>query len=213
MATDNSQLPFLSQTPKVVKMSISASPRSKQNNSPHWSRHITIDLILRALHKTFLHPFIAWLIPVCLRAQATPYSHPAFTITVAYAAILTFVLILAQLNKRIGYGAPREVDLEEEVVVVTGGASGVGLLIASMYGMRGVSVAVLDVKQPDPDGTDGLGFEEMPSVEYYRCDVGDRKQVEEVAKRIENDVRLTIQSTCHSILQALHLHSCSQIPK
>ncbi|KAI1911778.1 hypothetical protein LOZ61_003650 [Ophidiomyces ophidiicola] len=166
-----------------------SSPTSyRQPHDLHWTEHVSLDLFLRALHKTFLHPFIAWLIPLCLRAQATPYSHPAFITTVAYASLLSLVVLLAMVNRRIAYGLPRTVDLEEEVVVITGGASGVGLLIAKIYGMRGVSVAVLDEKTPDREGKDGLGFEEMPSVEYYRCNVGDEAQVEEVARRINNDL-------------------------
>ncbi|EEP82444.1 conserved hypothetical protein [Uncinocarpus reesii 1704] len=167
-------------------MAVSQASPTSRSNASHWLQYFTLDLVLRALNRTFLHPFIAWLIPLCLRAQVTPFSHPSFIIATAYATVLTLLYAVAVINKRIAYGLPRDVDLEEEVVVVTGGASGVGLLIAQMYGMRGVSVAVLDVKRPDEK--QGLGFEEMPSVEYYQCDVGDRSQVEEVARRIEHDL-------------------------
>jgi len=68
----------------------------------------------------------------------------------------------------------------EEVVVITGGASGLGLLIAEVYGMRGVTVAVLDVREPEGG--------EARNVEFYKCDVGDRKQIEAVAKDIERDL-------------------------
>ena len=64
-------------------------------------------------------------------------------------------------------------------MVVTGGSSGLGRLIAEVYGMRGVAVAVLDVERPK---------DEMQGVEFYQCDVGNRTQVEEVAARIRNDV-------------------------
>lgn len=66
--------------------------------------------------------------------------------------------------------------------MITGGASGLGLLIAEVYGMRGASVAVLDVRE--------LENQEARGVEFYRCDVGDRAQVASVAKQIEQDVRL-----------------------
>lgn len=89
---------------------------------------------------------------------------------------------MSAVNKRVAYGAPREVDFEEEVVLVTGGGSGIGRIIAETYGMRGVSVAVLDVRGGS------LGEGEMQNVRYYRCDVGDRAQVEEVARRVEEDV-------------------------
>ena len=72
---------------------------------------------------------------------------------------------------------------------MAGGASGQGLLIAEFYGMRGVSVAVLDVK---PEEEVDEGFQELPAVEYYRCDVGDRGEVEAVAARITKDVGFDI---------------------
>jgi len=92
--------------------------------------------------------------------------------------------VLRFTNERIAYGMPREVDLSREVIVVTGGGSGLGQLIAQIYGMRGVSVAVLDVKEVG----EVEGWDKLSGVEYYQCDVGDRKAVELTAKRIENDV-------------------------
>lgn len=78
----------------------------------------------------------------------------------------------------------RTVQLGEEVVVVTGGASGLGLLIARIYGMRGVRVAVLDVREVGHVE----GWEEGVGVEYYRCDIGERSEVEGTLKRIEMEV-------------------------
>jgi NAD(P)-dependent dehydrogenase (short-subunit alcohol dehydrogenase family) len=73
------------------------------------------------------------------------------------------------------------VDLSEEVIVITGGASGLGLLIAEVYGMRGATVAVLDVKE--------LESGEARGVSAYKCDVGDKEQLARVAVEIERDVR------------------------
>jgi NAD(P)-dependent dehydrogenase (short-subunit alcohol dehydrogenase family) len=72
--------------------------------------------------------------------------------------------------------------LGEEVIVITGGASGLGLLIAEVYGMRGATVAVLDVL--DLESGDARG------VTAYKCDVGDKAQVAKVAAQIEKEVRL-----------------------
>lgn len=82
---------------------------------------------------------------------------------------------------------PRTVDPAREVVLVTGGASGLGLLIAQMYGMKGASVAVLDIKD--------IGEEECEEffgvgVRYYRGDVGDRLVLESVRERIVEEVGL-----------------------
>jgi NAD(P)-dependent dehydrogenase (short-subunit alcohol dehydrogenase family) len=75
---------------------------------------------------------------------------------------------------------PREVVPSEEVIVITGGASGLGLLIAEVYGMRGATVAVLDVKEMENG--------EARGVTYYKCDVTDKAQIARVAAEIERDV-------------------------
>lgn len=83
---------------------------------------------------------------------------------------------------------PREVDLSDEVIVITGGASGLGLLTAEVYGMRGATVAVLDVNEME--NTEARG------VTYYKCDVGDKEQVVKVAAEIEIDVSSKIEDSC-----------------
>lgn len=89
------------------------------------------------------------------------------------------------MNRRIAHGRPRIVDPEREVVLVTGGASGLGLLIAQMYGMKGGSVAVLDIKdmaQEECEEAFGVG------VRYYRGDVGDRAVLQSVKEQVETEV-------------------------
>lgn len=149
-----------------------------------WYQHLTLDLVIKVLSQTFLHPFIAWIVVLCLRAQATPTDHPSFIIAVGYATLLTLFAAAKMLNHRLAYGTPREVDLSNEVIVVTGGGSGLGQLIAQIYGMRGASVAVLDIKEVG----EVEGWDELSGVEYYHCDVSDRRALEMTARRIEDDV-------------------------
>ena len=65
--------------------------------------------------------------------------------------------------------------------MITGGASGLGLLIAEVYGMRGVTVAVLDVKEAPQEG-------EARNVHFFKCDVGNQQQVTKVAEQIKEEV-------------------------
>jgi NADPH:quinone reductase-like Zn-dependent oxidoreductase len=109
------------------------------------------------------------------------WTHPAIQIAIGYASLLTALYFLDVLNKQIAFSEPRKVDFSDEVIVVTGGASGLGLLIAEVYGMRGATVAVLDVKD--------LESGEARGVSVYKCDVGDKDQVKKVAIEIERDVR------------------------
>ena len=156
------------------------SPFSSTTEKP-WHQDLTLDLLLHVVSKSICHPFVAWMIPLCLRAQATPYTAPSFVYTTAYAFFLTLLYFLSILNQRIAYGIPREVDLTDEVIVITGGASGLGLCIAEIYGMRGASVAVMDVKEVDERAR-------AEGVDFYTCDVGDREQGDRTWAQIVDDV-------------------------
>lgn len=68
--------------------------------------------------------------------------------------------------------------------MITGGANGLGKIIAETYGMRGASVAVLDVSGPEKES------EGLAGVQYYQCDVGDADAVEAAARKIEKEVCL-----------------------
>lgn len=115
-----------------------------------------------------------------MRAQAMTWTATAMQVAIGYASLLTALYFLGVLNRQIAYSKPRKVDFSEEVIVVTGGASGLGLLIAEVYGMRGATVAVLDVKD--------LEAGEARGVSVYKCDVGDKEQVAKVAVEIERDL-------------------------
>ncbi|EAW08109.1 putative short-chain dehydrogenase/reductase family protein [Aspergillus clavatus NRRL 1] len=149
-----------------------------------WHEHLTLDLLMSVLNRTLFHAFVAWVAVLSLRAQAIPYAHISFIIAAGYAAFLTILTVARAMNQRLAYGLPRPVDLSEEVVVVTGGASGLGLLIARIYGLRGVSVAVLDIK----DERDIDGWEEVSGVDYYRCDIAKRNEVEATAMKIKEEL-------------------------
>ncbi|CEI65259.1 hypothetical protein FVEN_g6309 [Fusarium venenatum] len=153
-------------------------PRPPQRES--WFAPLSIDLVLKVLNTTLLHPFVCWIIPLCFRAQTVKWEAPPMVAAIAWATIITLFWMANVINQRIAHGIPREVDLSEEVIVITGGASGLGLLIAEVYGMRGATVAVLDVNEME--NTESRG------VTYYKCDVGDKEQVAKVALQIEKDL-------------------------
>ncbi|KAJ5818418.1 hypothetical protein N7474_004009 [Penicillium riverlandense] len=155
-----------------------------------WHASLTLDTLLSVLYRTLLNPGLSWLLVLSLRAQVTPTTDPVFIGSVAYAVLLTALFVLKIVNQRVAHGVPRAVDFASEVIVVTGGASGLGLAIAQMYAMRGASVAVLDVAVLDDEryeevfGAQGVG----EGVKYYRCDVGDRKAVEDTRGMIEDEL-------------------------
>ena len=161
---------------------ISMGGEAHPSSDRPWHTFLTIDLMIHVLNRSIFHPFIAWLIPLCLRAVTTPYNAPEFIASCVWASIVSCSVVLGVVNKRVAYGIPREVDWDEEVVLITGGASGLGKILAETYGMRGASVAVLDVQRPEKES------EGLAGVQYYMCDVGDAAAVEQVKGQIEKDV-------------------------
>lgn len=153
-------------------------PRPPQRDS--WFAPLSIDLLVKVLNVTFLHPFVCWMIPLCFRAQTVRWDAPRMLGAFAWATLITLSWMASVINQRIAHGLPRDVDLSEEVIVITGGASGLGMLVAEVYGMRGASVAVLDVN--DMENGEARG------VTHYKCDVGDKKQVAKAAAEIERDL-------------------------
>lgn len=164
-------------TPPIIRTT------AKQPSPIPGPSRFTIDTILSVLSKSIFNPFIAWVLVLCLRAQVTPQTDPAWILTVTYASVLTALFITRTINHRLAYGQPRTVD--DEVVLVTGGASGLGLLIAQNYAMRGASVAVLDIKGVDKDASEGSG-----TILHIACDVAEREALEKARQRIEEEVCL-----------------------
>ena len=140
------------------------------------------------------------MLPLSLRAMAAPYSSTSFIATFTYASIVNVIFLLGVLSAKYAYGKPREMDLEEEVVVIVGGKGGLGGCIAEVYGMKGVRTVVLDVAvNKDEEEKD----EEAGGVSYYRCDVGNRQQVEEMWARLKSNVGTpTVLINCAAVVGA-----------
>lgn len=160
-----------------------------------WHHYLTIDLIWYVLGYTLFHPFVSWVLVLCLRAQYTPYENIEMRIAMGWALLMTAIGIFGLVNDRIAFGSPREVDLSEEVIVITGGVDGLGGLLAETYGMRNANIAVLDVKEVGQDEAEEKG------VTYYQCDVSDATQVEAAAAKIVEDVSIPSTSFGQALTQ------------
>jgi len=157
-----------------------------------WYQFLSIDLLLRVAKATIISPILCWLFPLALRAQAFHWHMTPLRYAVAYAVIIDFVWLLSYLDKRGRNGfkrvqAEEEEDEIEDVVVVTGGSSGLGQIVAEMFALKGITVAILDIKRPQMEGN--------YAIQYYECDVSDHKAVERVASQITEEVF----SSCHPI--------------
>ncbi|KAL9075414.1 MAG: hypothetical protein Q9157_004039 [Trypethelium eluteriae] len=152
-------------------------PARKGGHPVAWYKRFNIDLFLPGSNDLGVCAFYAWMIPLMVLARGASLSDRLLTITACGAIVVSLVWTLAIANRRLAYGPAREIQLSEEVVVITGGASGLGLLLAETFGMRGASVAVLDLKEQD----------EAKGVSFYKCDVSERCELEDVANRITDE--------------------------
>ena len=109
---------------------------------------------------------------------------------IVYALAVDLIYFLGVLNsagrngkfarkREVAEAGEAEAEVED-VVVVTGGSSGLGSLVAEIFALKGISVAVVDVKKPQMEGNYALT--------YYECDVSDPAAVHRVAQQIQQDV-------------------------
>jgi hypothetical protein len=168
--------------PSAMKEITVQLPKKHERPDAPWHQYLSIDVIWYVLGYTVFHPFVSWVVVLCLRAQYTPYGALEMRIAVAWSILMSAIGIFGIISERIAFGSPREVDLAEEVIVITGGADGLGGLLAETYGMRSANIAVLDIKEVDQDEAEEKG------ITYYQCDVSDAKQVEAAAAKIVKDV-------------------------
>src|SRR3954468_25059433 len=92
-------------------------PKSFDKPDEPWHHYLTIDLTWRVLGYTLLHPWVSWILVLCLRAQATPYESIEMRVAMVWAGLMSAFGIFGIISDKIAYGNSREVDLSEEVIV------------------------------------------------------------------------------------------------
>jgi len=141
---------------------------------------LDIDLVFKVLKNTLFSPFFVFFIPVFYIFAGAKTSDPSVIWSGSYYVLLclyyagTWISTLYRNQGNLLFSPPRY-DWGEQIVVVTGGASGVGELLANTLAVRNVTVAVLDVK---PIMT------ENHNIVYYKCNVSKWEEVEAVSKTI-----------------------------
>jgi all-trans-retinol dehydrogenase (NAD+) len=76
-------------------------------------------------------------------------------------------------------------DWSREIVLITGGSSGIGALIASQLAERGIKVVVLDLKSPAAADSKAKG---QANISFYETDVTSSSNITAVARAIRRDV-------------------------
>jgi hypothetical protein len=156
--------------------------------SPHpTTPSFSLDYTLHIL--SFLFPPLSYIYSLllsyilCLLAVGHPF--PTLPLTPLIVGVwYTLLYTLTTLNTRLGNGARRPLIWGEQIAVITGGAGGLGWLIAKILELKGVSVVIWDIKCPEEWTEDEEG-----GLKWYKVDVGNADEVEKVYKRVVDDVR------------------------
>lgn len=75
-------------------------------------------------------------------------------------------------------------DFNNKNIVITGGASGIGRLMAKSFAAKGANVIILDINQENLDKVVGEIVNDDNNGHGYICDVGNFSEVEKVKKKI-----------------------------
>jgi len=143
-----------------------------------------IDLVIKVLSHTAFSPFFLFLLPVFFFFHGQKLNDTPVVITSVYWVLVSsfwFLKWYSRLYRNQGnllFG-PGPLDWGEQIVVITGGASGVGELLANTLAVRNVTVVVLDVM---PIVTENY------NITYYKCDVTNPEEVEAVSKEVIEEI-------------------------
>lgn len=78
-------------------------------------------------------------------------------------------------------------DVSQETVLITGGGSGIGRLLALMFSGFGCHVIILDVNKEGLDETTRLIIKSGGSCRAYQCDISKRDYVYSIAEKIKQE--------------------------
>jgi NAD(P)-dependent dehydrogenase (short-subunit alcohol dehydrogenase family) len=82
-------------------------------------------------------------------------------------------------------------ELSSPYVIVTGGASGIGLSIVSLFHKQGAIVDVFDLRKPSDEVIESMGFDKT-TVHFHEVDITNQQQVKELVSIISIQRRIGI---------------------
>ncbi|KAF5010098.1 hypothetical protein FDECE_3714 [Fusarium decemcellulare] len=146
------------------------------------------DVLLRLFRQTALNP--ALLLPLVLLGRFTKKGQDlAILHPTAYRQLgRLFYVALARWasnwvsEKTRNNWVNDKYDWSREIVLVTGGAGGIGGEIVKLLDEHGVTVVVLDVQPMS------FNIAEKKNVHHYECDLRSPEQIEAVAEKIREEV-------------------------
>ncbi|KAL7412303.1 retinal short-chain dehydrogenase/reductase [Mrakia frigida] len=147
-----------------------------------------VEIIIKVLKLSVFSHFFAIFVPLTIRGQGYPWFSTPTVYGMIYAGLVCFFHLASHLltiatSPKPYLLQPGFVDWQDQIVLITGGASGLGGLLAETLAMRGVRVVVLDVRKGEWEGEVGVH-----NISWYQCDVSKKAEVDACAKRIREEI-------------------------
>ncbi|KAE8320559.1 hypothetical protein BDV39DRAFT_211554 [Aspergillus sergii] len=163
---------------------------------------VTLDGLVALIDGTILNPFLISLVPPLLHyGFQQPFSvswSPTGVVAlprvetgpyIKVACLLMTIGIILRWNRRLNRAALNNQLLgssvvpNKEIALITGGAGGIGAMLAKRLAAKGVTVAVLDVLPLQFETSKGGG-----QIHHYKCDITDYDAFEAVVRRIQKEL-------------------------
>jgi NAD(P)-dependent dehydrogenase (short-subunit alcohol dehydrogenase family) len=159
------------------------STRRQEDGEPIFD-DFNIDLVVQVMANTVFSPFFIFFIPIFYLFQGNGRHDPMVIYPGIYLILISsfwFFKWYSKLHRNQGklLWGPAPLDWSEQIVIITGGSSGIGELLANTLAARSVSVVVLDI---NPIQTENY------NISYYKCDVSKWEEVEAVSKRVIEEI-------------------------
>ncbi|KAK8861319.1 hypothetical protein IAR55_002138 [Kwoniella newhampshirensis] len=161
------------------------SKEEKPPRQPHHVRNsLSLDDVIAFVDGYIVSILFYVIVPILAFPRSDEYR--PYISYFATCTVLVYLIRLWNYPDRIPasqyfrlHAAP-ELNWEEQIVLITGGGSGIGALLAETLASRNVPVVVLTKDEPNSE-VDG-------EIHPYICDVSDYQQVESIADRVREEV-------------------------
>ncbi|KAG0303730.1 hypothetical protein BGZ98_006352 [Dissophora globulifera] len=137
----------------------------------------SIDFWLQMLDASVFHVSFPFFLIPCLKLYGFSNDSMPFIIAAVYGVTLFSVKTAYSFHER-SQRQGGKIDWEDEVVLITGGASGIGYLLAESLAIRRITVVVLDV----------LPVQSSLDIESFICDVSNPEDIARAAKEIREEI-------------------------